>query len=61
MKKAVLYTTTLMQCKARQFLQDLFSTNQVAQKGNLWPGATKINLNLNLLNQPQPQPQPTTY
>ena len=28
MKKAVLHTTTLMHCKARQLLRDLFSTNQ---------------------------------
>ena len=32
-KKAVLYTTTLMHCKARQILCDPFSTNQkMAQK-----------------------------
>ena len=28
MKKAVLHTTTLMHCKARQVLRNLFSTNQ---------------------------------
>ena len=28
MKKAVLHTTTLMHCKARQVLRDLFGTNQ---------------------------------
>ena len=28
MKKAVLHTTTLMRCKARQVLRDLFSTNR---------------------------------
>ena len=28
MKKAVLHTTTLMHCKARQVIRDLFSTNQ---------------------------------
>ena len=28
MKKTVLHTTTLMHCKARQVLRDLFSTNQ---------------------------------
>ena len=28
MKKAVLHTTTLMHCKARQVLHDLFGTNQ---------------------------------
>ena len=27
MKKTVLYTITLMHCKARQVLRDLFSTN----------------------------------
>ena len=33
MKKTVLYTTTLMHCKARQVLRDLFNTNQkMAQK-----------------------------
>ena len=28
MEKAVLHTTTLMHCKARKVLRDLFSTNQ---------------------------------
>ena len=28
MKKSVLHTATLMDCKARQVLRDLFSTNQ---------------------------------
>ena len=28
MKNVVLHTTTLMHCKARQVLRDLFSTNQ---------------------------------
>ena len=28
MKKTVMHTTTLMDCKARQVLRDLFSTNQ---------------------------------
>ena len=28
MKKAVLLTTTLIHCKTRQVLRDLFSTNQ---------------------------------
>ena len=28
MKKAVLHTTTMMHCKARQVLRNLFSTNQ---------------------------------
>ena len=28
MKKAVLHTTTLIHCKTRQVLRDLFSTNQ---------------------------------
>ena len=28
MKKSVLHTTTLMDCKARQVLRDLFSTDQ---------------------------------
>ena len=28
MKKAVLYATTLMHCKARHVLHDLFSTNK---------------------------------
>ena len=44
MKKTVLHTTTLIHCKTRNLLRDLFSTN----KGNgpnmiLVAGATKIN------------------
>ena len=45
MKKAVLYTTTLMHCKVRQILRDLFSTDQVnALKMTSVAGAIKINL-----------------
>ena len=45
MKKAVLYTTTLMHCKVRQILRDLFSTDQVnALKMTSVVGAIKINL-----------------
>ena len=44
-KKTVLYTTTLMHCKARQVLRNLFRTNQ--GKGSdmtFLLGATNINL-----------------
>ena len=39
MKKAVLHTTTLMQCKAIQVLHDLSSTNQ--RNGSEMTGPTK--------------------
>ena len=43
-KKSVLYTTTLMHCKARQFLRDLFSTNQGnGSETKFVAAATKIN------------------
>ena len=38
MKHVVLHTTTLMHCKARQVLRDLFSTSQQ----NLWQGLLKL-------------------
>ena len=41
MKKTVLHTATLMHCRARQVLHDLFSTNQ--SKMTFVAGATKIN------------------
>ena len=45
MKKIVLHTTTLMQCKARQFLRDLLSTDQGNGSDMTFvAGATKINL-----------------
>ena len=45
MKKAVLHTTTLMHCKARTDLRDLFSTNQGnGSEMRFVAGATKINL-----------------
>ena len=45
MKKAVRHTTTLMQCKARQVLCDLFSTNQGNGSEIIFvAGATKIKL-----------------
>ena len=44
MKKAVLLTTTMMHCKARQVLRDLFSTNQGnGSEMRFVAGATKIN------------------
>ena len=43
MKKIVLHTTTLMQCKARQFLRDLLSTDQGNGSDMTFvAGATKI-------------------
>ena len=45
MKKAVPYTTTLMQCKDKQVLRNLFGTNQANGSGMTFvAGATKINL-----------------
>ena len=45
MKKAVLHTTTLMHCKARKVLRDLFSTNQGnGPEMRFVARATKINL-----------------
>ena len=46
MKKVALNTTTLMQCKARQGLSDLLSTNQgnCSELLRKLAGATKINL-----------------
>ena len=45
MKKAVLHTTTLMHCKARQVLRDLFSANQgYGSEMTFVAGATKVNL-----------------
>ena len=45
-KKAVLLTTSLTHCKARQVLLELFSTNQGNGSGmSFVAGATKINLN----------------
>ena len=45
MKKAVLHITTLMHCKARKVLLDLFSTNQGNDSAvRFVAGATKINL-----------------
>ena len=45
MKKAVLHTTTLMHCKARQVLRDLFSTNQGnGSEMTLLAGATKVHV-----------------
>ena len=44
-KKTVLYTTTLMHCKARQVLRVLFSTNQGNGSDMTFvAAATKINL-----------------
>ena len=44
-KKAVLHTTTLMQCKAGQVLRDLFSTDQGNGSDMTYvSGTTKINL-----------------
>ena len=45
MKKAFLHTTTLMHCKARELLRDLYSTNQRnIPEITFVKGATKINL-----------------
>ena len=45
MKKTVMHTTTLMDCKARQVLRDLFSTNQGnGSEMTFVAGATKVNL-----------------
>ena len=45
MKKAVPHTITLMQCKARQVLRNLFGTNQANGSDMTFvEGATKINL-----------------
>ena len=45
MKKAVLHTTTLRHCKARQVLHDLFSADQGNGSDMAFvAGATKINL-----------------
>ena len=45
MKKSVLHTTSLMHCKARQVLRDLFSTDQGNGSDMTFvAGATKINL-----------------
>ena len=45
MKNGVLHTTTLMQCKARQILRDLFSTNQVnGSKMTFVAGANKVHI-----------------
>ena len=45
MKKAVLHTTTLMQCKLRQVLRDLFSTDQGSGSEMTFTAkSTKINL-----------------
>ena len=44
MKKAVVHTTTLMHCKARKDLRDLFSTNQGnGSEMRFVARATKIN------------------
>ena len=45
MKKAVLHTTALMHCKARQFLRDLFSTNQGnGSEMTFVPGTNKVHI-----------------
>ena len=45
MKKAVLRTTTLMHCKARQVLSDLLSTNQEnGSEITFVAGATKVHV-----------------
>ena len=45
MKKAVLHTTTLMHCKARQVLRNLFSTNQGnGSEMTFVPGTNKVHL-----------------
>ena len=46
LKKKLLHTTTLMHCKARHVLRNLFSANQGnGSKMAFVAGATKINLN----------------
>ena len=45
MKKVVLHTATLMHCKARQVLRNLFNTNQGNGSDMTFvAGSTKINL-----------------
>ena len=45
MKKAVLHTTTLMHCKARQVLRDQFGTNQGnGSKMTFVAGANKVHM-----------------
>ena len=45
MKKTILHATTLMHCKARQILRNLFSTNQGnGSEMTFGAGVTKINL-----------------
>ena len=45
MKKAVLHTTILVHCKAREVLRDLYSTNQGNTPAMTFvKGATKVNL-----------------
>ena len=45
MKKTVMHTTTLMDCKARQVLRDLFSTNQGnGSEMTFVAGATKVHI-----------------
>ena len=48
-KKAVMHTTTLMHCKARQVLRDLFGTNQGnGSKMTFVAGTNKVHMkNLN--------------
>ena len=47
MKKAVPHTTTLMHCKARRVLRNLFGTNQANDSDMTFvAGATKINLRI---------------
>ena len=55
MKKAVLHTTALMQCKARQVLRELFSTNQGnGPEMTFVPGTNKVHLkNLKTYNNTQ--------
>ena len=46
-EKAVLHTTSLMDCKARQVLRNLFSTNQENGSEMIFvAGAPKINLKI---------------
>ena len=45
MKKAILHTTTLMHCKARQVLRNLFSTNQGnGSEMTFVPGTNKVHI-----------------
>ena len=45
MKKAVLHTTTVMHCKARQVLRDQFGTNQGnGSKMTFVAGANKVHM-----------------